>query len=99
VKLDSPYLTSPSDLTVAMLPPELENFLPLLGRFYEVSKASTFSSFASSIPLDIAYVLGTLSILIFVHFETSKGFTTSTLLPGSLHTTSLSILSFIYLSL
>jgi hypothetical protein len=99
VKIDSPYLTSPTDLTTIVLPSELENFLPPLGRFYEVSKASTFASSVSSIPLDITYVLGMLSLLIFVHSETSKGFMTSALLAGSLHTTVLSILSFIYPSL
>jgi hypothetical protein len=74
-------------------------FFLSLGRFSEVSKASNFASFASSIPLDIAYVLGTLSLLSFVHSETSKGFTTSTLLAGFLRTTVLSVLSFIYPSL
>jgi hypothetical protein len=76
MKLDSPYLVSPTDLMAAMLPPELENFLPSLGRFYEVSKASTFASSASSIPLDIACVIGTLSLLSFFDCKTSKGFST-----------------------
>jgi hypothetical protein len=74
-------------------------FFLSLGRFSEVSKASTFASSVSSIPLDIAYVLGMLSLLSFVHSETSKGFSTSALLAGSLHTTVLSVLSFIYPSL
>jgi hypothetical protein len=74
VTLDGPDLVSPADLTAAVLPPELENFLPPLGSFFEVSKASTFAFSMSSIPLDIAYVLGTLSLLSFVNCETSKGF-------------------------
>jgi hypothetical protein len=63
VKLGGPDLVSRDDLTAVVLPPELENFLPPLGRFSEVSKASTFASSMSSIPLDIAYVLGILSLL------------------------------------
>jgi hypothetical protein len=70
-----------------------------LGIFYEVSKASTFASSARLILLDISCVIGILSLLIFVHSKTSKGFTTSALLAGSLHTTVLFILSFIYPSL
>jgi hypothetical protein len=50
VKLDGPDLVSPANLMATVLPPELENFLPPLGRFSEVSKASTFASSASSIP-------------------------------------------------
>jgi hypothetical protein len=76
VKLDSPDLVSPIDLITVVLPPELENFFPPLGRFYEVSKAPTFASFASSIPLDMTYILGMLSLLSFVDCETSKGFST-----------------------
>jgi hypothetical protein len=72
VKLDGPDLVSPADLTIVVLPPELENFLPPLGRSSEVSKASTFASSASSIPLDIACILGMLSLLSFVNCETSK---------------------------
>jgi hypothetical protein len=74
MKLDGPDLISPADLTTTVLPPELENFLPPLGRFFEVSKASTFASSVSSIPLDITYVLGMLSLLSFVDYETSKVF-------------------------
>jgi hypothetical protein len=70
VKLNGPYLASPADLMVVVLLPELENILPPLGGFSKVSKASTFASSASSIPLDIAYVLGMLSLLSFVHSET-----------------------------
>jgi hypothetical protein len=64
VKLNDPDLTSLAYLMVVVLPPELENFLPPLGRFYEVSKASTFASSVSSIPLDITCILGMLSLLI-----------------------------------
>jgi hypothetical protein len=45
-------------------------FFLSLGIFFEVSKASTFASSMSSTPLDIACVLGMLSLLRFVHFET-----------------------------
>jgi hypothetical protein len=99
MKLDGPYLAPPANLMAPVLPPDLENFLPPLGRFSEVSKSLTFSSSVSSIPLDIAYILGTLSLLIFVHSKTSKGFMTSTLIAGFLHSTVLSFLSFNYLSL
>jgi hypothetical protein len=99
VKPNSLDLFSPANITTAVLPPELEKFLPPLESFYEVSKASTFASSMSSIPLDITCILGTLSLLRFVDCETSKGFSTFALLVGSLHTTVLSILSFIYLSL
>jgi hypothetical protein len=99
VKLDGPDLVSLADVMVVVIPPDLENFLPPLGRFSEVSKASTFASSTSSIPLDIAYVLGTLSLLRFVDSETSKGFSTYALLTGSLHTTVLSVLRFSFLNL
>jgi hypothetical protein len=36
-------------------------------------------------PLDVAYVLGMLSLLIFIHSETSKGFSSFALLAGLLH--------------
>jgi hypothetical protein len=57
-----------------VLPPELENFLSPLGIFFDVSKASTFTSSVSSITLDITYVLGTLSLLSFVHSKNLKRF-------------------------
>jgi len=77
LKLDGPDLISPVDLTVVVLPSELENFLSPLGIVFEVSKASTFSSSTNSIPLDIARVLGMLSLLCFFDYETLKGFSTS----------------------
>jgi hypothetical protein len=92
VKLDGPYLASLANLTTNLLLPELENFLSPLRRFSKVSKASTFASSVSSIHLDITHILGMLSLLSFVHSETSKCFTTSALLIGSLHATVLSIL-------
>jgi hypothetical protein len=49
--------------------------------------------------LDITCVLGILPLLSFVHSETSKSFMTSALLAGTLHTTVLSILRYIYTSL
>jgi hypothetical protein len=57
------------DLMAVVLPPELENLFLPLGIFSEVSKASTFASPVSSIPLDLAYVLGMLSLLSFVLSE------------------------------
>jgi hypothetical protein len=70
VKLDGPDLVSPADLTIDVLPPDLENFLPSLGIFSEVTKASTSTSSSSSIPLDIVCVLGILSLLNFVYSKT-----------------------------
>jgi len=44
VNLDGPDIISPADLIAAVLPLKHSNFLPPLGRFFEVSKVSTFAS-------------------------------------------------------
>jgi hypothetical protein len=56
-------------MTIVVLPPELENLFLSLGISSKVSKASTFASLASSILLDLACFLGTLSLLSFVLSE------------------------------
>jgi hypothetical protein len=98
MKLDGPDLISPANLMAVVLPPE-HVLIPSPWKIFKVPKASTFASSVSSIPLDISYILGMLSLLKFFHSETSKGSSTSALLAGSLHTTVLSVLSFVYPSL